>query len=46
MDDLAGALVGMIIVASIFGAFVAMGLMWVIPDIWEWIKPILHELTK
>jgi hypothetical protein len=46
MGDLTGAIVGMIIVAIIFGALTTMGLMWIIPDIWEWIKPIIHEFTK
>lgn len=46
MGDLTGAIVGMIIAASIFGALIMLGFMWIIPDIWEWIKPIIHEFTK
>lgn len=46
MGDMTGALVGIIVVGIIFGALSMLGMVLIVPEIWEWLKPIIHEFTK
>lgn len=40
-DMVATLIIVLAVIAFAFGAFA----MWVIPIIWEWVKPIIHSLT-
>lgn len=39
--DFTGFFVGLVLAGAVGGAV----LMWLLPIIWSWVKPIIHQLT-